>query len=835
VTALRRTPWLSGIALALCAVAVLLAITGAAIARDSDPSAWEAGEQVREALFDVRSELAFGDRAEAVASARSAQRIYDRSLERIIRSADPAANRAAEKALAAASAAVVANDVDAAAAAQGAAWAAILRGAVSESAKAASEGDAELANEWLLLRDFRSATRFTRPATDATDAITQLKENKISPAAAKLAVEKDLLDTYQARLRELLADVAAAQEKDFKPKSVEAAAQAEGYWQILRPRYRQDLGQQRLKSADAAFARYQAAVESGDESATKRAKIGIDEAFDGFVAAPFTAKEEARRAQQLFRFLELVPFEYEQGVEDGRVTADFEIQEAVGFRNGAEQAFGDLKGKLDRRDPVRTEKVAVALEELRVILTNVQQGGKIETEAKVEQITNNAIGELKAEAPPAWSVKTDESDFDLINLTLDRMDAAISQGQWAAAEQARLETYAFLEFGPELKLKAFDPHLSLELEGLIWYGAQGEKGMAALIANHADRQQVRPTRLALDKSLAQAQATLGEDQSAVTAVVNGAILVFREGLEAVLILAAITASMLGAMAARKRAVLWGAALGLVLSIVTWGVAQLVLGQLGQYGEKLEAVVGIIAIFVLLYVMNWFFHKVYWTEHIRKFHDRRRKLVGDTEGEEEEETEARVGFWSGQAVGFALLGLSSVYREGFETVLFLQSLQLATDTWTVVMGALLGLALTLIVAVITFKLQRKLPYKRMLIVTGVMLAVVLFVLVGNTVRSLQGIGWMPVTPLDWEPPLWVGTWLGIFPSWQSLGLQVFSVTLVVGSYFLAEELRVKGPERRAARADAVREAAAALANEPGEDPQITEPAEQSESREREPVA
>ena len=75
----------------------------------------------------------------------------------------------------------------------------------------------------------------------------------------------------------------------------------------------------------------------------------------------------------------------------------------------------------------------------------------------------------------------------------------------------------------------------------------------------------------------------------------------------------------------------------MLSIVTWGVAQLVLGQLGQYGEKLEAVVGIIAIFVLLYVMNWFFHKVYWTEHIRKFHDRRRKLVGDTgEGEEEEE-------------------------------------------------------------------------------------------------------------------------------------------------------------------------------------------------------
>jgi high-affinity iron transporter len=122
-----------------------------------------------------------------------------------------------------------------------------------------------------------------------------------------------------------------------------------------------------------------------------------------------------------------------------------------------------------------------------------------------------------------------------------------------------------------------------------------------------------------------------------------------------LILAAITASMVGVMARRRRSVLIGAMIGLVLSIVTWGVAQLVLGQLGRYGEKLEAVVGVIAIVVLLYVMNWFFHKVYWTDHIRKFHNRRRKLVGETD--EEDESGARIGFWSAQAFGFALLGLS----------------------------------------------------------------------------------------------------------------------------------------------------------------------------------
>ena len=102
-------------------------------------------------------------------------------------------------------------------------------------------------------------------------------------------------------------------------------------------------------------------------------------------------------------------------------------------------------------------------------------------------------------------------------------------------------------------------------------------------------------------------------------VTNAAILVFREGLEAVLILAAITASMVGTLAGRRRPVMIGAGFGLVASLVTWVVAQLVLWSLTRYGERLEAIVGLVAIAVLLLVMNWFFHKVYWTEHIRKFH------------------------------------------------------------------------------------------------------------------------------------------------------------------------------------------------------------------------
>jgi high-affinity iron transporter len=86
---------------------------------------------------------------------------------------------------------------------------------------------------------------------------------------------------------------------------------------------------------------------------------------------------------------------------------------------------------------------------------------------------------------------------------------------------------------------------------------------------------------------------------------------------------------------------------------------------------------------------------------------------------------------------------------------------------------------------------------MLIVTGVLIALVLVVLVGNTMRTLQGVGWLGVTPLDVELPLWMGTWLGVFPTVETLVAQLAAFAFVIGSYFAAEWYR-KRRVRQAAR-------------------------------------
>ena len=283
-------------------------------------------------------------------------------------------------------------------------------------------------------------------------------------------------------------------------------------------------------------------------------------------------------------------------------------------------------------------------------------------------------------------------------------------------------------------------------------------------------QELRETRLSLDEALDEARVVTGEGASDGTIITNAALIVFREGLEAILIVAAITASMVGGNRPLRRPIYRGTLLAIPATAILFVLAQTLLDSLSRYGEKLEAIVGLVAIGVLLLVLNWFFHRVYWTEWIAGHRRRGMQMAGAA---------------GATVLGLYLLGFSSVFREGFEIVLFLQALSLNATTGVVLAGVTLGVALTAAVGVLTFALERRLPYKRMLVVTGVLIALVLMVLVGNTVRTLQGVGWMPITPLDVELPLWAGTWLGVFPTVETLGAQVAAFAFVVGSYFLAE--------------------------------------------------
>ncbi len=265
-----------------------------------------------------------------------------------------------------------------------------------------------------------------------------------------------------------------------------------------------------------------------------------------------------------------------------------------------------------------------------------------------------------------------------------------------------------------------------------------------------------------------------------TVVIDSAIIVFREGLEAILIFAAVIASLVGANQARKRPVVGGAGIGFLAAVLTWFLVQALLSFFSNYGPQLEAVTGLIAVVVLLVVLNWFLHTIYWTNHIKKQHSRRRAILAGG---------------SAATLGLVLLGFTSVYREGFEVVLFLQSLQIKAGTGAVLEGVGLGLAGTAGVGVLTFVLHRRLRYKKMLIATGVMIGFVLVVMIGGTAATFQDLGWLPKHDIGIAIPDWAGRWFEVYPTVETIAVQITAALFVVGSYFAAERVRVRRPLKR----------------------------------------
>jgi high-affinity iron transporter len=263
-------------------------------------------------------------------------------------------------------------------------------------------------------------------------------------------------------------------------------------------------------------------------------------------------------------------------------------------------------------------------------------------------------------------------------------------------------------------------------------------------------------------------------------VLNSGLLVLREGLEAILVLAAVLASFRGADAIRRKPVAVGSGIGLGVSVATWFLAAWVLGQLGGGGLDVQAATGLLAVAVLLVVMNWFFHRVYWTGWIQHHHRRRQRILAGT--------------GAGVTAGLLLLGFTAVYREGFEIVLFLQNLRLKYGAGTVLEGVALGLAFTAVVGVLTFYAHKKLPYKQMLVLTGALIGFVLIVMVGESAQELQLAGWLPTTTIGVTFPGWMGTWLAFFPTVETLAAQGLAAAAVIGSYMVSEYMLVRRPKR-----------------------------------------
>ena len=261
------------------------------------------------------------------------------------------------------------------------------------------------------------------------------------------------------------------------------------------------------------------------------------------------------------------------------------------------------------------------------------------------------------------------------------------------------------------------------------------------------------------------------------AALDIAVMISREGLEAILVLAALIVGLKGKNYGYKRPIQLGAGLGFFGVIVTWFVVISVVSDLtASYGAlELQAATGLFAVIVILVEMDWFFHGVYWSSWINMQDRSKWSLI--TEAGQLGKNSRRI------LLGLVLIGFAPVYREGFEVVFFLQGYYLEMGPTVVYYGAAAGLSLTLAIGYLTFLGQRHLPYKKMLIATGVLLTGVLFVMVGEEVSEMQLAGWIGTTNISWLQgvPAWAESWFSIFPNVQTFEGQTLALLSVAGTF------------------------------------------------------
>ena len=239
------------------------------------------------------------------------------------------------------------------------------------------------------------------------------------------------------------------------------------------------------------------------------------------------------------------------------------------------------------------------------------------------------------------------------------------------------------------------------------------------------------------------------------------IVLLREGLEAILVVAAIIAYLVkSGYKSKIRYIYWGILAGLAGSGLVAILFTLLFNGNGPEQEILEGVVALIAMVMLLYTSNWMLSKSSvdsWNRYIKN------------------KTVAAIS--QGSVISLALLSFLAVFREGAETVMFYQAIFAmapsgSKEIWT-------GFAAAAVVLVIIFVLIRftsvKIPIRPFFVITSALMAIMVVIFAGGGVHALIEGDLVPATYLPGVP---TSDWIGLYPYVQSIGAQVLALVVVI---------------------------------------------------------
>lgn len=392
---------------------------------------------------------------------------------------------------------------------------------------------------------------------------------------------------------------------------------------------------------------------------------------------------------------------------------------------------------------------------------------------------------LAAGAPGAASVDRDTaiSQLRTTSETIDRSLALMKDGKREQAFEISKSGYLKHFELVEIPLRAANPDLTLRAEETF-------AEIRALIRTDAPTSEVRTKVIELRGLVADAERQLTSKGIAAPSVVFGQafIIMLREGLEAVLLLAILFGYLESTKNGQYRKhILYGVGAAAAATLASVFLIDELFSVLPFGREVLEAITALLAVVVLFYVSFWLIARL----------EQRRWL---------EFLKARI--WTavsaGSAVSLVLIGFTSVYREGFESVLFFQALSSfgkGLGLW-VAAGAAAGGVVLGILATMIFKYGRKLPVKTFLTTAVLFVMATSVAFLGNAISALQVADVISFTRLESWPhlPIFLAQATGYSPTQETVIAQALLTSVYVSGAIWVFGIR---PRRQRAAGPAAR--------------------------------
>lgn len=360
-------------------------------------------------------------------------------------------------------------------------------------------------------------------------------------------------------------------------------------------------------------------------------------------------------------------------------------------------------------------------------------------------------------------------EIDFIRDTLQAMLVQYENGDYdsayTSARSAYLDSYEFVE----IPLRAIDPDFTLEVEFQF-------AELRNLIKQQADYDEVKEVAIQIKRNLDESERIVSGTGTLAPSIAftSSFAIIFREGLESVLILGALMTYLEASRNNQfKKYVYYGVIAALGATAITWIIASYIIEISGANRELIEAIAALSATAVLFYVSFWVLNKI---EHKKWMEFVKAKVWQATT--------------TGSVMVFVMLSFFTVYREGFETVLFYQAMSGFAKYMEayVGLGFILGIVSLLGVYYIMRKLGKKLPLRALFGLTMGVGAYLSIAFLGNAIRELQVLEIVPYTGLIGIIPrldINIATMTGIYPTLETLIAQaiLLGVYLVASSYVL----------------------------------------------------